>query len=220
MRLPKIELPTFSDSYTEWTAYWDLFNASVDSNAQLSDAQKLQYLKSSLKGETSKLVAPLTPNNANYALARTTLANRYHNTRVITRAHISSFMSFQSLKQESGPQLRRLIDTFYEHTEALKNHGVEICDAMLVYLLTEKCDPETRKMWEMQSTGTDVQKFKDLHQFLEQRCAALESSPVTQKQDPRRTTSSHHSTPTTQKNDPRSSNCANCSGNHLSLIHI
>ena len=32
LRLPKLNLPTFSGSYTEWMSFFDLFNAAVNSN--------------------------------------------------------------------------------------------------------------------------------------------------------------------------------------------
>ena len=41
LKLPKLQLPSFSGSYTEWNSFRDLFNASVDSNTQLSNSEKL-----------------------------------------------------------------------------------------------------------------------------------------------------------------------------------
>ena len=41
LRLPKMNLPTFSGSYTEWMSFFDLFNAAVNSNTQLIDSEKL-----------------------------------------------------------------------------------------------------------------------------------------------------------------------------------
>ena len=39
IKLPKIELPSFSGKYTEWTSFYDLFNASVHSNNSLKPAE-------------------------------------------------------------------------------------------------------------------------------------------------------------------------------------
>ena len=36
IRLPKLQLPSFTGLYTEWSSFRDLFNAAVDSNTQLS----------------------------------------------------------------------------------------------------------------------------------------------------------------------------------------
>ncbi|GFQ81674.1 retrovirus-related Pol polyprotein from transposon 17.6, partial [Trichonephila clavata] len=50
VKLPKLTLPTFSGNLHDWITFKDLFKASVHNNSNLSNAQKLQYLKSSLKG--------------------------------------------------------------------------------------------------------------------------------------------------------------------------
>ena len=56
-RLPKLELPVFSGGYTEWIAFYDLFDCAINKRADLSDVQKLQYLKCSLKeGSTISLL--------------------------------------------------------------------------------------------------------------------------------------------------------------------
>ena len=39
IKLPKRELPNFSGKYTEWTSFYDLFNASVHSNSSLRPAK-------------------------------------------------------------------------------------------------------------------------------------------------------------------------------------
>ena len=45
LKLPKLQLPTFTGSYTDWTSFFDLFKAAVDSNTQLTNCEKLNYLK-------------------------------------------------------------------------------------------------------------------------------------------------------------------------------
>ena len=48
VRLPKIELPTFSGNILEWESFRDQFKALVDSCNSLSNVQKLMYLTSHL----------------------------------------------------------------------------------------------------------------------------------------------------------------------------
>ena len=43
IKLPKVELPIFSGKYTEWTSFYDLFNASVHSKNSLRPAENLNY---------------------------------------------------------------------------------------------------------------------------------------------------------------------------------
>jgi len=44
-RLPRIDLPKFSGTPSEWLPFKDLFNALVTANPTLSAIEKLQYLK-------------------------------------------------------------------------------------------------------------------------------------------------------------------------------
>ena len=60
VKLPKIDLPNFTGKLTEWIPFYDLFAAAVDSQASLTNAQKLQYLKASVKNEPSQLISSLT----------------------------------------------------------------------------------------------------------------------------------------------------------------
>ncbi|GFR24690.1 uncharacterized protein TNCT_224971 [Trichonephila clavata] len=56
LKLPRIELPVFTSNYMDWILFHDLFLASVGNNNTLSDSQKLQYLKLSVKGEAATLL--------------------------------------------------------------------------------------------------------------------------------------------------------------------
>ena len=44
VRLPILEIPTFSGDRLKWTEFWDTFEASVDTNTNISDIEKLNYL--------------------------------------------------------------------------------------------------------------------------------------------------------------------------------
>ncbi|GFY53663.1 DUF1758 domain-containing protein [Trichonephila inaurata madagascariensis] len=48
VKLPTLSLPIFSGVTEEWLAFSDLFEAAVSNNQNLTEAQKLQYLKGSV----------------------------------------------------------------------------------------------------------------------------------------------------------------------------
>ncbi|GFS64573.1 DUF1758 domain-containing protein [Trichonephila clavipes] len=54
VKLPTLSLPIFSGVTEEWLAFSDLFEAAVSNNNDLTGAQKLQYLKGSLKSDALK----------------------------------------------------------------------------------------------------------------------------------------------------------------------
>lgn len=54
---PQMEIPTFSGNYNCWVSFKDLFNEAIHTNLSMSNAQKMQYLKSKVKGEAERLIA-------------------------------------------------------------------------------------------------------------------------------------------------------------------
>ena len=182
IKLPELKLPTFSGLYTQWTAFIDLFNASVDSNNSLCDSEKLHYLKSSLEGEASKLVSSLASTDDNYKIARKLLMERYDNKRAIIRAHVHAICSYTPIKTENAVQLRRIQFVMNEHIHALSAQGVEEPN-ITVYAIVEKLDPETRKSWELEQSSTSSADLKELLEFLDKRARALEVGPAVKLAD-------------------------------------
>ena len=178
LKLPKIDLPKFSGSYSQWTSFADLFDGAVHSNSTLSKAQKLFYLKGLLTGDAARLVASLTNTDANYDVAREMLKERYANLRAIVREHISYIVNAAPVTKQDPIALRNLWQCVDEHRrglEALGQNTTEM-DHFTVHLLTEKMDCESRRQWEIAHPGTDVLTYEQLSTFLSTRCRALEAS--------------------------------------------
>ncbi|GFS45442.1 DUF1758 domain-containing protein [Trichonephila inaurata madagascariensis] len=83
LKLPTLSLSIFSGVTEEWLAFSDLFKAAVSNNKNLTGAQKLQYLKGSLKSDTLKIVNSLSITNDNFEIAWKLLRDRYFNKREI-----------------------------------------------------------------------------------------------------------------------------------------
>ncbi|CAH2109100.1 unnamed protein product [Euphydryas editha] len=63
---PQMELPSFSGNFQQWTSFKDLFTETIHTNASLSYAQKMQFLKDKLRGEAERLVQHLPISSDNY----------------------------------------------------------------------------------------------------------------------------------------------------------
>ena len=167
-------------------SFFDLFNAAVNSNTQLSDSEKLNYLRACLKGDAAKLICSVLKTDANYAIALGLLTDRYANKRSIVQAHLQSTWSQSSMKVESASGLRKLLKVTNEHLRSLKELGqpTDQWDSLLVFWLSEKMDPESCKQWQLAHPGTELLTWDQLAQFLNTRSRALESSgskPVSQQ---------------------------------------
>jgi hypothetical protein len=177
VKLYKIEPPTFSGSYTDWTSFIDLFDASVHTKASLSAAEKLNYLKAACKGDAGRLIRNLAVTADNYTSARRTLETRYGNKRVIVRNHLELLFNHAVIKSESASELRKLLECYQENLCSLSIQGcnVDEWDPVILYLMTSKLDTETRKQWEFHQPGTTLQKAEELFAFVDARARALES---------------------------------------------
>ena len=54
VKLPKLDAPTFDGKLINWRSFWDQFNVAIHSRPSLSKAEKLAYLRNSLKGGPAK----------------------------------------------------------------------------------------------------------------------------------------------------------------------
>ena len=97
MRLPKLQLPSFTVLYSEWMSIIDLPKASVDGNNQLNNSEKLNSVKDCLVGDAAKLIASVTKTSANYGMALNLLLERYDNKRCIVQAHLKAIWTQLSM---------------------------------------------------------------------------------------------------------------------------
>ena len=184
-------------------SFRDLFNASVDCNTQLSNSEKLNYLRVCVNGDAAKVISSLTITDANYSIAQRLLTERYENKRSIVNAHLKAIWSQLSIKTESGRALRKLLETTNENYEHAKKRVLqgggstpkEYWEHLLVFWLCDMMDLESRKQWEFDNPGTELSTWKQLSKskFLDTRSRALETSgtkmvSITNQSQPRRET--------------------------------
>ncbi|XP_018374068.1 PREDICTED: uncharacterized protein LOC108768208 [Trachymyrmex cornetzi] len=105
IRLPKIDLPTFSGAYEDWHPFHDTFCSLIHSNDSLNVVQKFHYSKSALKGEAAKVIASLEISAVNYTDAWNRLKERFENERVAIQNPIKAIFELLALKQENGVAL-------------------------------------------------------------------------------------------------------------------
>ncbi|XP_067215691.1 uncharacterized protein [Linepithema humile] len=177
VRLPRIDLPSFAGSYEDWRPFRDVFISIIHQSTVLSTIQKMQYLKAALKGEAADVISSLELSADNYVEAWDMLNERYDNQRVIVQKHIKAIFDLPVLVREGHAELRQLLDTSLKHLRALKvlKRSTDKWDDLLVHIVTSKLAPATNKEWETSLKSADVPTFKELIDFLSQRCRALEA---------------------------------------------
>lgn len=71
VRLPRLNLPTFSGKYEEWFPFHDTFTEVIHNNKSLGNAQKFQYLRAALTDEAKNIISALEVSDRHYELRGT-----------------------------------------------------------------------------------------------------------------------------------------------------
>lgn len=181
VKLPRIDLPTFDGTFTLWRQFSDSFTAMIHNNSELSDCQKLCYLRASLKGEAANMLRSLETTEENYSIAWNSLQERYNNKRRIINNHVTALLNLEQLTKESHIKLRQFIDNVQNNIQCLKALGqsVEYWDAIILPIIINKLDPKTIREWETQlnteSSNDNMPKYDDFIKFLNKRQNILET---------------------------------------------
>lgn len=181
IRLPRLNLGTFSGQTDKWIAFHSLYENSVHKNNNISEVEKFTYLLSSLSGEPLKLVKSLPVTAVHYNIAWQTLLRRYHNSRALISLHVNNILDIPAVSQASVKNLRNFLSSYHENISALEalEHDVTNNCLILTSFLLRKFDYEFRSKFEHSRTDTQVvPKIKEFVEFIEKECSQLEAADL------------------------------------------
>ncbi|KAL0892639.1 hypothetical protein ABMA27_014364 [Loxostege sticticalis] len=203
---PKMEIPTFVGNYTQWPTFYDLFKEAIHFNNTISKSQKMQHLKSKVKGEAERLIQHLHISADNYDAAWDILCQRYNNKQLLFTKQIEVFLNQPLIQKQTSYEIRKLHDISKECLHAINNLGIDTYSwsPLLVHLISKKLDNETyRDYQESRKKPRELADLDELFSFLEAKFIALE--PITKVQQ----TNMTQKTTMTNKNDKIDSNKSN-----------
>ena len=185
VKLPKLELPTFSGDVLSWTSFWDMFNCHIHSSEQISDVAKFGYLKSCLQGRALKVVEALTLTHDNYKVAVDTLKNRFGRDEQIIFSHVLELLNLKTTVTASHDdskyvaQLWTLRDKIELHVQNLSSLGVPGTEyaVFLVPIILSALPADIRAEWSREGEGHE----RDLDhclKFLQREIQRIERSNV------------------------------------------
>ncbi|GFR26833.1 DUF1758 domain-containing protein [Trichonephila clavata] len=106
------------------------------------------------------------------------LEQRYENRRIIVDSHIKNILNCQTIRHESTKDLRYLLDCINKNLRSLKSLEFErdkFSNALLLNIILDKLDRETRKQFEIILKDNEVPDFDQFLIFLERRDEILNS---------------------------------------------
>jgi len=172
IRPPKLEITPFDGDIMKWWEFWDQFEASVD-KASYSPVDKLNYLKSKLRGEALTAIAGYQLTNSNYAVVVDVLKQRFGNTQLIIDAHYRS-LSHLPMANNQTASLRQCFDTIEHHLRSLEAVGENVNHRHFVALISEKLPQKVLYQLYMLKGDGEEWTVPKLRQLLGKHITALE----------------------------------------------
>ncbi|KAF8766744.1 hypothetical protein HNY73_019777 [Argiope bruennichi] len=172
IRLSEIPLQLFNSKIEEWNSFKQQFLNLINDNPNLTENQKCYYLRSCLRND-AKLIET---SEDTYDSLLKALVERFENKRVIVDTHIKNIINQEKIVHESAKDLRNLIDCILKNLRALnvlKYERNELSDAILINIILQKLDRESRKQFELSLVNKEVPDFDDFIEFLERRYQVL-----------------------------------------------
>ena len=145
VRLPKLQLRSFSGDLTKWTSFWESFKSAVHDNDDLSEVEKFNYLNSLLERAAREAVSGLALTAANYHKAVDILHKRFGCKQLIVNKHMDALLQFEAISSSQNARaLRELFDNIRSHIRSLQSLGVEpesygglLCPVLLSKILQD-----------------------------------------------------------------------------------
>lgn len=177
-RLPRIDIPKFNGTPTDWLSFKDLFDSLVVQNPTLSSVEKLQYLKTSLTGTASSLLKNTTLTADNFLKSWEALTSFYENKRLLIKTALQSLLSIKRMTKESSVELEKLytnVMQIYQTLEGLKR-PVEFWDDFLIFFVLQRIDSESVKAWEQHlGSSKEIPTWNQFTAFLISRLLSLKA---------------------------------------------
>ena len=99
VKLPKIDVPTFNGNILSWRCFWEQFSVAVHNHSDISDSEKLVYLRHSVKDDSAKnVIKGLSRTGEHYSEAVECLQAHYDRPRLIHQAHVKKILDLTPLK--------------------------------------------------------------------------------------------------------------------------
>ncbi|CAG9132520.1 unnamed protein product [Plutella xylostella] len=204
---PKLEIPEFNGNYNQWINFKDIYLETIHSNPLLNNAQKMQHLKSKLKGDAEKLVQHLNISADNYESCWEMIVHRYDNRRLLFSSYLNTLLNQPNMQHANGYNIKKLHDTTMECLNGLNNIGVDTnsCESIITHILLQKLDPITygEYIHELHDPR-ELPILEDFLKFLETKFIALDT--IQNKQGLQKQATSSPNKPSTSfynKNDQR-----------------
>lgn len=184
IKLPEAPLPTFDGKVESWLSFKNAFRNMIGSRNDLSDIDKLHYLKSSLTESAANKTRIFEIDGINYSKAWQLLERSYEVKRILISRHLSLITNMPTLERESSSGLSKIADDTQQHVASLSAMGISVGPEMLVHLLESKLPKNTLEKWETTLERDEFPKLDDMYEFLYKTAVCASKRERSKNADP------------------------------------
>ena len=125
VKLPKLNISKFSGDFTQWKAFWDIFNTSVHKRTDLDQIEKFTYLKGLLEGDALRLVEGFSLEAHYYDEAVGLLQSTYGRDTEIKMCFVKKLLELDS-PEVSAESLQQFRSNFECQIRSLNTLGLTL----------------------------------------------------------------------------------------------
>ena len=185
IELPKIKVPTFNGELMSWSTFWSTFKATVDDREELTESQKLNYLRQSITDPTLQLLLTTPMETADtYQNIITELKERFQKTREIHQVLVKTIVTARTPKYTRA-DLRMSYDIFTTSMANLKATKFNNLESFLSSHFYSLLPPKLQLAWD-QATRKDkgVPPVDQLLEFMKEHAETLPADSQPTKPQP------------------------------------
>nr|XP_044250696.1 uncharacterized protein LOC123003146 [Drosophila takahashii] len=220
-KLPRLTLPTFDGKFAEYKNFINSFTQIIAREATMSNLEKFNHLLHSLKGPALDAIKAFPITDENYPKALQRLNERFDNSTLIFLETIDALFKLQPVEKSNAIQLQGLVDKASAMYGALESLGTgsNIAQAMLIYIVIDKCDQHTRNKWNESLDFKNLPNWKQCSKLLERHCQYLQSSNPTSQGPVHPSKSSRNMSGHRIAQCSSRSRCRSCNQAHHTMLH-
>ncbi|XP_057317064.1 uncharacterized protein LOC130660127 [Hydractinia symbiolongicarpus] len=185
IKLPRLHLQPFDGHPENWSTFWDSFECAVHTNDDISDVQKMTYLKNLVEGPAASCIAGFRLSNENYKTVVDLLKERYNNKQLLISAHMKKLLKLEQANNLTNIEtLRNVFDNVETQVRSLENLDVtsENYGPLLIPVLMSKLPEELNLIISRQFNDKDCWDMKLVLRALKSEIEVREKSAYSLQQ--------------------------------------
>ncbi|XP_066588114.1 uncharacterized protein [Prorops nasuta] len=166
LKLPEITLPVFDGKYENWLTFKNMFKNIIGTQNDLTDTDKLHYLKAALIEDAAQKIGIFTISDINFNKAWELLEKSYEVKRILISQHLSLILELPVMNKDSTNAYSKLADDMQQHIAALDALGVKFTPELTVHILETKLTKSALKEWETNLERDEFPTLDKMYEFL------------------------------------------------------